>query len=81
MEKGIQKVIKIEPEDISRVFQGGMHLIQGDTDVLPDFMTDAGNLLMKASKKMTTTQLILVVAGLTIATIFVAKKVEAELED
>jgi hypothetical protein len=81
MEKGIQKALKIEPEDISKVFQGGMHLIQGDHDVLPDFLADAGNLLVKASKKLSTTQLIMIVAGLAVATIFVAKKIEDEIED
>ncbi|MFC5270193.1 hypothetical protein [Adhaeribacter terreus] len=81
MEKGIQKAIKIEPEDISKVFQGGMYLIQGQHDVLPEFMNDAGNLLMKASKKLSTTQLILIVAGLAVVSIFAAKKIEEELED
>ena len=81
MEKGIQNAFKIEPEDISKVFQGGMHLVQGHHDVLPDFLADTGNLLMKASKKLSTTQLILIVAGLAVATILVAKKIEEELED
>ena len=81
MEKGIQNTFKIEPEDISKVFQGGMHLVQGNHEVLPDFLADAGNLLMKASKKLSTTQLILIVAGVAIATIFVAKKIEQEIEE
>ena len=81
MEKGMQKSVKIEPEDISKVFQGGMHVIQGDHDMLPEFMSDAGNLLMKASQKLSTTQLILIVAGLAVASNFVAKKVEEELND
>lgn len=76
----MQQTPKIEPEDISKVFQGGMHVIQGHHDVLPDLLTDTGNLLMKASKKLSTTQLILIVAGVAIASIFVAKKVEEELD-
>lgn len=80
MEKGIQKSISIEPEDISKVFQGGMHLIQGHHDVLPDFLSDTGSLLMKASKKLSTTQLILIVAGVAVASIFVAKKMEEEMK-
>jgi hypothetical protein len=81
MEKGIQNSLKIEPEDISRVFQGGLHLIQGDKDVLPDFLNDSGHLLMKASKKLSTTQLILIVAGLAVAAIFAAKKIEEEISE
>lgn len=81
MAKGISNLDKIEPEDISRVFQNTLHVVQGHHDVLPDLLSDAGNLLMKASKKLSTTQLILVVAGIAVATIFVAKKVEEEIDD
>lgn len=81
MAKGISNLDKIEPEDISRVFQNTLHVVQGHHDVLPDLLSDAGNLLMKASKKLSTTQLILVVAGIAVATIFVAKKVEEEIND
>ncbi|WP_150902278.1 hypothetical protein [Adhaeribacter soli] len=80
MEKGMQNSSKIEPEDISRVFQNSLHVVQGHHDVLPDLLTDTGNLLMKASKKLSTTQLILIVAGVAIASIFVAKKVEEEMD-
>lgn len=76
----MQSIDKIEPEDISRVFQNTLHVVQGHHDVLPDLLSDAGNLLMKASKKLTTTQLILVVAGIAVATIFVAKKVEEQMD-
>ena len=80
MEKGLENSTRILPEDISKVFQGGMHIVQGDTDMLPEFMNDAGNLIMKASKRLSTTQLIMIVAGLAVASIFVAKKVEEEIE-
>ena len=72
---------KIEVEDISRVFQNSLHVMQGHHDVLPDLLSDAGTLLMKASKKLTTTQLILIVAGVAVASIFVAKKIEEEIEE
>ncbi len=77
----MQTNFKIEPEDISRVFQNGLHVVQGHHEVLPELLSDAGNLLMKASKKLSTTQLILIVTGVAIATIFVAKKIEEEIED
>ena len=77
----MQTTHKIEPEDISRVFQNGLHVIQGHHEVLPDLLSDAGNLLMKASKKLSTTQLIMIVAGVAIATIFVAKKIEEEITE
>ena len=76
----MQTFDKIEPEDISKVFQNTLHVVQGHHDVLPELLSDAGHLLMKASKKLSTTQLILIVAGVAIASIFVAKKVEEEME-
>ena len=80
MEKGMQNNMNIEPEDISRVFQNSLHVVQGHHDVLPDLLNDTGHLLMKASKKLTTTQLILIVAGVAIASIFVAKKMDVDLD-
>ena len=77
----MQLTDKIEPEDISRVFQNSLHVMQGHHDVLPELLSDAGSLLMKASKKLSTTQLILIVAGVAIATIFVAKKIEEEITE
>ncbi len=74
--------LKIQPEDLSKAFENVMHVFQqGNTERLPDLLQDAGNLLMKASRKLTTTQLVLAVAAVAIGVIFVAKRVEAELDD
>ena len=74
--------LKIKPEDFSKTLENVMHVFQhGNHEKLPDLLQDAGNLLMKASKKLSTTQLVLTVAALAIGVIFVAKRVEAELDD
>ncbi|QMU31296.1 hypothetical protein [Adhaeribacter radiodurans] len=74
--------LKIQPEDLSKTFENVMHVFQqGNTERLPDLLQDAGNLLMKASRKLSTTQLVLAVAALAVGVIFVAKRVEAELEE
>lgn len=74
--------LKIQPEDFSKTLENVMHVFQhGHTERLPDLLQDAGNLLMKASRKLSTTQLVLAVAALSVAVIFVAKRVEAELDE
>ena len=72
----------IQPEDLSRTLENAMHVFQhGHTDRLPDLLQDAGTLLMKASKRMTTTQLVIAVAAVAVGVIFAAKKIEEELDD
>lgn len=74
--------LKIQPEDFSKTLENVMHVFQhGNTDRLPDLLQDAGNLIMKVSRRLTTTQLVLAVAAVAVSVIFVAKRVEAELEE
>ena len=67
----------IQPADFSRTLENAMHVFkEGNHEKLPDLLQDAGNLLMKASKKLSPTQLVLAVAAIAIATIFVVSKIE-----
>ncbi len=69
--------LSIQPEDFSKALENVMHVFQkGNHDKLPDLLQDAGNLLMKASHRFTTTQLVLSVAALAMGIIFVAKRIE-----
>ena len=69
--------LSIQPEDFSKTLENVMHVFQkGNHEKLPDLLQDAGNLLMKASRRFTTTQLVLSVAALAMGIIFVAKRIE-----
>ncbi len=46
-----------------------MHVYQGKHDVLPELLSDAGAMLLKARQKMTPVQLILSVAAVAIGAI------------
>jgi hypothetical protein len=72
----------IQPADFSRALENAMHVFkEGNHDKLPDLLQDAGNLLMKASKRLTPVQLVLAVAAVAMATIFVVSKIEEKLEE
>ena len=71
----------IQPADFSRTLENAMHVFkEGNHEKLPDLLQDAGNLLMKASKKLSPTQLVLAVAAIAIATIFVVSKIEDNID-
>lgn len=74
--------LKIQPEDFSKALENVMHVFQkGNHEKLPDLLQDAGNLLMKASRRLSTTQLVLSVAAVAIGVIFVAKRIENQLDE
>jgi hypothetical protein len=71
----------IQPADFSRTVENAMHVFKDrNHDKIPDLLQDAGNLLMKASKRLTPTQLVLAVAAVAIATIFVVSKIDDEID-
>ena len=71
----------IQPADFSRTLENAMHVFkEGNHEKIPDLLQDAGNLLMKASKKLSSTQLVLAVAAIAIATIFVVSKIEDSID-
>ncbi len=69
--------LSIQPEDFSKALENVMHVFQkGNHEKLPDLLQDAGNLLMKASHRFSATQLVLSVAAVAVAVIFVVKRIE-----
>lgn len=59
----------VQPKDFARTVESIMHVYQGNHDVLPELLSDAGRLLLKARQKMTPTQLVLSVAAAAIGAI------------
>jgi hypothetical protein len=71
----------IQPQDFSRVVENAMYVFKDQNhDKIPDLLQDAGNLLVKASKRLTTTQLVLTIAAIAIATVFVVSKIEEDVD-
>ncbi len=63
----------LQPHDMSRTVESAMHVFQGRHDKLPDLMQDLGHIIVKATRRLTTTQLILATGALTIGAILVAR--------
>ncbi|GHA62190.1 hypothetical protein [Pontibacter akesuensis] len=63
----------LQPHDMSRTVESAMHVFQGRSDKLPDLMQDMGHIILKASRKLTTTQLILAAGALTIGAILASR--------
>ncbi|GAB3816529.1 hypothetical protein [Pontibacter rugosus] len=63
----------IQPHDMSRTVESAMHVFQGRQDKLPDLMQDLGHIILKATKKFTTTQLILAAGALTVGAILASR--------
>ncbi len=71
----------IQPQDLSRTLENAMHVFKNqDHAKLPDLLQDAGNLLMKASKKLTPKQLVLAVAAVAVAAIFVVSNIDEDID-
>ncbi|MFC6996243.1 hypothetical protein [Rufibacter roseus] len=59
----------VQPKDFARTVESIMHVYQGNHDVLPELLSDAGKLMLKARQKMTPVQMILSVAAVAIGAI------------
>lgn len=62
-----------QPHDMSRTVESAMHVFQGRTDKLPELMQDIGQIVLKATRRFSTTQLIATAGALTIGAILLAK--------
>jgi hypothetical protein len=71
----------IQPQDFSKTFENALHLYKGNHDKLPELLKDAGTLLLKASRKLSTTQLILVVGVVACGVAFVAVNIAKQQEE
>jgi hypothetical protein len=63
----------LQPHDMSRTIESAMHVFQGRHEKLPDLLQDVGHILVKATKRFTTTQLIVATGVLTLGAVLVAR--------
>ncbi|WP_439883436.1 hypothetical protein ACSX1A_09710 [Pontibacter sp. MBLB2868] len=72
--KSDENVLQVlQPHDMSRTVESAMHVFQGRHEKLPELMQDVGNIILKATKRFTTTQLILAAGALTIGAVLLAR--------
>jgi hypothetical protein len=62
----------LQPHDMSKTVESAMHVFQGHHEKLPDLLQDVGNILVKASKRLTTTQLIMAAGAVTVGAVLLA---------
>lgn len=76
--------LSFHPQEISKTFENALHLYRGDHDKLPELLKDAGTLLIKFSRKLSTPQLILaigvVACGVALVAVNIAKQHEEETQ-
>lgn len=74
--------LNFNPQDISKTLENALHLYRGNHDKLPELLKDAGTLLLKFSKKLSTPQLILAVGivacGVALVAVNIAKQEEED---
>lgn len=63
----------LQPHDMSRTVESALHVFQGRTEKLPELMQDLGQIIMKASRRFTTTQLIVAAGALTVGAVLLTK--------
>ncbi|MBB6610470.1 hypothetical protein H7F15_05435 [Pontibacter sp. Tf4] len=72
--KSEDSVLKIlQPQDMSKTVESALHVLQGNHEKLPDLLQDVGNIIVRASRKLSTTQLILMAGALTIGAVLLAR--------
>ena len=71
MDESVLKLL--QPHDMSKTVESAMHVLQGNHEKLPDLLQDVGNIIVRASRKLTTTQLILAAGALTIGAVLLAR--------
>lgn len=63
----------LQPHDMSRTVESALHVFQGRSEKLPELMQDLGQIIMKASRRFSTTQLIVAAGALTIGAVLLTK--------
>ncbi|MDX5419406.1 MAG: hypothetical protein LPK09_09320 [Hymenobacteraceae bacterium] len=63
----------LQPHDMSRTVESAMHVFQGHHEKLPELMHDMGTIILKAARRMTTTQLILAAGAITVGAVLIAR--------
>ncbi len=73
---------QVKPHEISKTLEHALHLYKGDHERLPELLKDAGALLLRFSRKLSTPQLILaigiVACGVALVAVNIAKQQEDE---
>jgi hypothetical protein len=72
---------QVRPHEISKAFENALHLYRGDHDKLPELLKDAGALLLRFSRKLSTPQLILAVGIVACGVALVAVNIAKQQED
>ncbi len=76
-----QQLEKIMPEDLARTFESAFHVIQGRHEHMDDLLKHGGVLLRKVAQKLTSTQLILGIAGIAaVAVVLVNRSMDDDHE-
>lgn len=63
----------LQPHDMSKTVESALHVFQGRTEKLPELMQDIGQIIMKASRRFSTTQLIVAAGALTVGAVLLTK--------
>ena len=72
---------QVKPHEISKTFENALHLYRGDHEKLPELLKDAGALLLRFSRKLSTPQLILAVGILACGVALVAVNIAKQQEE
>lgn len=72
---------QVRPHEISKTFENALHLYRGDHEKLPELLKDAGALLLRFSRKLSTPQLILAVGIVACGVALVAINIARQQED
>ncbi|NEM99034.1 hypothetical protein [Pontibacter burrus] len=72
--KSDESALKVlQPQDMSKTVESALHVLQGNHEKLPDLLQDVGNIIVRASRKLSTTQLVLMAGALTIGAVLLAR--------
>ncbi|KAA3440697.1 hypothetical protein [Rufibacter hautae] len=71
----------VQPKDFARTVESIVNVYQGNHDVLPDLLSDAGRMLLKVRQKMTPVQLVLSVAAVAIGAIVLVSYGSTQFSD
>ena len=63
----------LQPHDMSKTVESALHVFQGRHEKLPELMQDVGSIILKASKRFSTTQLIITAGALTVGAVLLAR--------
>jgi hypothetical protein len=76
-----EDALRLLPQDLSRVVESVMHVYQGNHDHLPDLLSHAGTVLLKAGRRMSTTQLLMIGGLLMVGALLVIRQTSDDDEE